>query len=152
MSLSSGLCKASGYTGDTGDVLTIRIPKSYDSSAFTLTATGIDNQTDASLIFYNPDNWGEQRILANSYSIEKDAATGSVEVVTPKPELPKSARLAIRKIDADTGTSMPGVTFALYNTAGETVAYGTTNEDGYVYFANMPLGDYYYEEVNTLDG
>ena len=41
----------SGYTGDTGDVLTIRIPKSYDSSAFTLTATGIDNQTDASLIF-----------------------------------------------------------------------------------------------------
>ena len=142
----------SGYTGDTGDVLTIRIPKSYDSSAFTLTATGIDNQTDASLIFYNPDNWGEQRILAYSYSIEKDAATGSVEVVTPKPELPKSARLAIRKIDADTGTAMPGVTFALYNTAGETVAYGTTNEDGYVYFANMPLGDYYYEEVNTLDG
>ena len=30
----------SGYTGDTGDVLTIRIPKSYDSSAFTLTAAG----------------------------------------------------------------------------------------------------------------
>ena len=55
-------------------MLTIRIPKSYDSSAFTLTATGIDNQTDASLIFYNPDNWGEQRILAYSYSIEKDAA------------------------------------------------------------------------------
>ena len=40
----------SGYTGNTGDVLTIRIPKSYDSSAFTLTATGIDNQTDASLM------------------------------------------------------------------------------------------------------
>lgn len=93
----------------------------------------IDNQTDASLIFYNPDNWGEQRILAYSYSIEKDAATGSVEVVTPKPELPKSARLAIRKVDADTGAAMPGVTFALYNAAGVTAAYGTTNEDGYVY-------------------
>ena len=79
-------------------------------------------------------------------------AEGKVEVVTPKPELPKSARLAIRKIDADTGAAMPGVTFALYNAAGVTAAYGTTNEDGYVYFANMPLGDYYYEEINTLDG
>lgn len=141
-----------GWTGNDGDVLTIRIPKIYGGAAFTLNATGIDNQTDASLIFFNPDNWGEQRILAYTYDIEKDVANASVEVVTPEPELPKTAGLAIRKVDADTGAAMPGVTFALYNSAGETVAYGTTGEDGYVYFTNMPLGDYYYEEINTLDG
>ena len=101
-----------GWTGNDGDVLTIRIPKIYGGAAFTLNATGIDNQTDASLIFFNPDNWGEQRILAYTYDIEKDVANASVEVVTPEPELPKTAGLAIRKIDADTGAAMPGVTFA----------------------------------------
>ena len=141
-----------GWTGNDGDVLTIRIPKIYGGAAFTLNATGIDNQTDASLIFFNPDNWGEQRILAYTYDIEKDVADASVEVVTPEPELPKTAGLAIRKVDADTGAAMPGVTFALYNSSGVTAAYGTTGDDGYVYFTNMPLGDYYYEEINTLDG
>ena len=37
-----------GWTGNDGDVLTIRIPKVYGGTAFTLNATGIDNQTDAS--------------------------------------------------------------------------------------------------------
>ena len=84
-----------GWTGNDGDVLTIRIPKIYGGAAFTLNATGIDNQTDASLIFFNPDNWGEQRILAYTYDIEKDVANASVEVVTPEPELPKTAGLAM---------------------------------------------------------
>ena len=141
-----------GYTGNHGDVLTIRIPKIYGSSAFTLSAVGRDNKTDASLVFFNPSNWGEQRILAYTYDIDSDAATASIELITPEPELPKTAGLTIRKLDADTGLAMPGVTFALYNSSGVTAAYGTTGDDGYVYFTNMPLGDYYYEEINTLDG
>lgn len=139
-----------GYTGNHGDVLTIRIPKIYGSSAFTLSAVGRDNKTDASLVFFNPSNWGEQRILAYTYDIESDAATASIELITPEPELPKTAGLTIRKLDADTGLAMPGVTFALYNSSGELISYGTTDENGYVYFTDLPLGDYFYEEMNTL--
>ena len=140
----------SGYTANDGDVLTIRIPKDYDSSTFTLTATGIDNMTDASLIFFNPDNWGEQRMLAYTYNIEQNVATGAVSMTTP--EGPQNAGLTIRKTDADTGAVMPGVTFALYNSSGEFMCNGTTDQDGYVYFTDLPLGDYFYEEINTLDG
>lgn len=140
-----------GYTGNHGDVLTIRIPKAYGSSAFTLNAVGRDNKTDASLVFFNPSNWGEQRILAYTYDIESDAATASVQLITPEPEMPKTAGLTIRKVDADTGEVMPGVTFALYDSSGELVSYGTTDESGYVYFTDLPLGDYYYEEMNTLE-
>lgn len=140
-----------GYTGNHGDVLTIRIPKIYGSSAFTLSAVGRDNKTDASLVFFNPSNWGEQRILAYTYDIESDAATASIELITPEPELPKTAGLTIRKLDADTSLAMPGVTFALYNSSGELISYGTTDENGYVYFTDLPLGDYFYEEMNTLE-
>lgn len=140
-----------GYTGNHGDVLTIRIPKTYGSSAFTLNAVGRDNKTNASLVFFNPSNWGEQRILAYTYDIESDAATASVQLITPEPETPKTASLTIRKIDADTGEVMPGVTFALYDSSGNQISYGTTDESGYVYFTDLPLGDYYYEEMNTLE-
>lgn len=151
---TSGLpsdAEVTGYTGNHGDVLTIRIPKIYGSSAFTLSAVGRDNKTDASLVFFNPSNWGEQRILAYTYDIESDAATASIELITPEPELPKTAGLTIRKLDADTGLAMPGVTFALYNSSGELISYGTTDEGGYVYFTDLPLGDYFYEEMNTLE-
>lgn len=140
-----------GYTGNHGDVLTIRIPKAYGSSTFTLNAVGRDNKTDASLVFFNPSNWGEQRILAYTYDIESDAATASVQLITPEPETPKTAGLTIRKIDAGTGEVMPGVTFALYDSSGNQISYGTTDESGYVYFTDLPLGDYYYEEMNTLE-
>ena len=100
-----------GWTGNDGDVLTIRIPKIYGGAAFTLNATGIDNQTDASLIFSIRTIGVSREYSPTLYDIEKDVANASVEVVTPEPELPKTAGLAIRKIDADTGAAMPGVTF-----------------------------------------
>lgn len=136
-----------GHTGNSGDVLTIRIPTKYDSSIYTLSATGVDNRTAASLIYYAPDNWNEQRIVTYSYDIESNVATASVQISTP--EKPKTGKLIIHKYDAETTGPISGVSFGLFDMSGTQIAEAVTDDTGTVIITDIPAGEYFFREISA---
>ena len=60
--------------------------------------------------------------------------------------------LTINKVDADTGKALAGVTYRLYDSAGNKIADVTTGIDGKAVFTDLPLGDYTYQEVSAPEG
>lgn len=61
-------------------------------------------------------------------------------------------KLVILKIDGETTLPLQGVVFRILDENEVEVRRDTTGADGTVTFANLPEGDYYYQEVSTLDG
>lgn len=84
-SLPSG-SSVSGYTGQSGDVLTIRIPmnESNANRSFSLSATGRDNRTRSNLFACAPNNSSLQRVIVAKHAIYNDAKTVGISVVTPQ--------------------------------------------------------------------
>ena len=60
--------------------------------------------------------------------------------------------LAINKVDADTGKALAGVTYRLFDSAGNKIADATTDTDGKAVFADLPLGNYSYQEISAPEG
>lgn len=58
-----------GYTGNSGDVLQIKVPTSYANRTFTLKVFGKDTRTEAAMFYYEPNTSGEQRVLAYSTDV-----------------------------------------------------------------------------------
>jgi hypothetical protein len=75
-----------GYTGQSGDVLTIRIPVSEANAnrSFSLSATGKDNRTRSNMIAYAPNSSSLQRVIVGKAAEYHDAQTVSVSVNTPQ--------------------------------------------------------------------
>ena len=61
-------------------------------------------------------------------------------------------RLTINKVDADTGKVLAGVTYRLFDSAGNKIADVTTGADGKAVFSDLPLGSYTYQEISAPDG
>lgn len=60
--------------------------------------------------------------------------------------------LTIQKTDKDSGQALPGARFRLLDSTGNPFAKGTTDENGILFFENIPFGDYYLEELEAPDG
>lgn len=60
--------------------------------------------------------------------------------------------LTINKTDADTGKALAGVTYRLFDSAGNKIADVTTGTDGKAVFADLPLGSYTYQEISAPEG
>ena len=60
--------------------------------------------------------------------------------------------LTINKTDADTGKALAGVTYQLFDSAGNKIADVTTGADGKAVFSDLPLGSYTYQEISAPDG
>ena len=60
--------------------------------------------------------------------------------------------LTINKTDADTGKALAGVTYRLFDSAGNKVADVTTGADGKAVFSDLPLGSYTYQEISAPEG
>ena len=60
--------------------------------------------------------------------------------------------LTINKIDADTGKALAGVTYRLFDSAGNKIADATTGADGMAVFSDLPLGSYTYQEISAPEG
>ncbi len=75
-----------GYTGQSGDILTIRIPVSEANAnrTFSLSATGKDNRTRSNMIAYAPNSSSLQRVIVGKAAEYHDAQTVSVSVNTPQ--------------------------------------------------------------------
>lgn len=75
-----------GYTGQSGDTLTIRIPVSEANAnrTFSLSATGKDNRTRSNMIAYAPNSSSLQRVIVGKAAEYHDAQTVSISVNTPQ--------------------------------------------------------------------
>ena len=74
----------------------------------------------------------------------------NMTVITPK-ATPKNGSIQLIKLDED-GNPLPGVSFALYDSAKQQIGSGTTDGSGITTFADLPLGSYYYAETAALPG
>ncbi len=75
-----------GYTGQSGDILTIRVPvnEANANRTFSLSATGKDNRTRSNMIAYAPNSNSLQRVIVGKAAEYHDAQTVSVSVSTPQ--------------------------------------------------------------------
>lgn len=60
--------------------------------------------------------------------------------------------LTISKTDADTGKALAGVTYRLFDSAGNKVADATSGTNGKAVFTDLPLGSYTYQEISAPEG
>jgi len=86
---TSGLPSGSsvvGYTGNSGDVLTIRIPvnEANANKSFNLSATGQDNRTRSNMFAYAPNNSSLQRVIVAKPAVYNEAKTVTRSISTPQ--------------------------------------------------------------------
>lgn len=76
----------SGYTGQSGDTLSIRIPVSEANAnrSFSLSVTGKDNRTRSNMFAYAPGSSSLQRVIVAKSAEYCDAQTVGVAVNTPQ--------------------------------------------------------------------
>lgn len=139
-----------GYSGNSGDRLSIQIPTAYGEQSFTITAYGSHSANTAKLFFWQPDAYNQQRVVTCVLDTESTDVEASLTVTTPK-ATPKNGSIQLTKLDED-GNPLPGVSFALYDSAKQQIGSGTTDGSGIITFADLPLGSYYYAETAALPG
>ena len=104
----------SGYTGQSGDTLTIRVPvnEANANRSFSISATGKDNRTRSNMFAYAPNSSSLQRVIVAKSAEYIDAQTVGVAVNTPQ-------------IYADLTVTSLGSNASSYN-AGDTITVTAT--------------------------
>lgn len=136
-----------GYSGNSGDQLSIQIPTDYGEQSFTITAYGSHSANTAKLFFWQPDAYNQQRVVTCVLDTESTDVEASMTVTTPK-ATPKNGTIQLTKVDED-GNPLPGINFALYDSNKNEVTSGQTDGSGVISF-EVPIGDYFYAETATL--
>ena len=139
-----------GYSGNSGDRLSIQIPTDYGEQSFTITAYGSHSANTAKLFFWQPDANNQQRVVTCVLDTDSTYVEANMTVITPK-ATPKNGSIQLTKLDED-GNPLPGVSFALYDSTKQQISSGTTDGSGIIIFADLPLGSYYYAETAALPG
>lgn len=148
-----------GSTGTNGGKISVKVPASMAGESFTFCVDGINDDYEANLVYYAPNNGNEQHVVA--YSPDTDAMSiytsltvnvPGTKVETDAPEEVLTANISIAKMDGDTREYLAGAVIALYDADKNLVEKQTTNERGGVYFSDIPLGDYYLQEIEAPAG
>ena len=139
-----------GYSGNSGDRLSIQIPTGYGEQSFTVTAYGSHSANTAKLFFWQPDAYNQQRVVTCVLDTDSTYVEANMTVITPK-ATPKNGSIQLTKLD-ENGNPLPGVSFTLYDSAKQQISSGTTDSSGIITFADLPLGSYYYAETAALPG
>ena len=137
-----------GYTGSSGDTLHISIPEEYEEKSYSLYASGIYDSTEAVLFFYAPTTYGQQRVVTCTIDMQSTLVDAGMTVRTPKAPI-RTGNIELYKVDED-GNAVPGACFVLYDSDGNVVEGGKTDSHGKLVFYDLPLGEYYYAETETL--
>ena len=137
-----------GYTGNSGDTLHISIPEAYEESAYTLYASGSHDANEAVLFFYAPSNSAQQRVVTSVINFQSTPVNAAMTIRTPKAPI-RTGNIELFKVDED-GNAVPGACFALYDSDGSIVSGGKTDSHGKLVFYDLPLGEYFYTETETL--
>ncbi len=118
--------------------------KTYSATG---SAYGIDPD-EAVLCWY--DSTGKYQSLASYTGTGLDPVRAYIKIKATVTE--DKGSLTINKTDADTGKALAGVTYRLYDSAGNKVADVTTGTDGKAVFSDLPLGSYSYQEISAPSG
>ncbi len=137
-----------GYTGNSGDTLHISIPEKYEQSAYTLSASGVYDSTEAVLFFYAPTTYGQQRVVTCTIDMMCTYVDASMTVHTPKAPV-RTGSIELSKVDED-GHPVEGISFGLYDSGKNEITSGVSGGNGKILFSDIPLGDYFYAEKATL--
>ena len=118
--------------------------KTYSATG---SAYGIDPD-EAVLCWY--DSTGKYQSLASYTGTGLDPVSAYIKIKATVTE--DKGSLTINKTDADTGKALAGVTYWLYDSAGNKIADTTTGTDGKAVFSGLPLSSYTYQEISAPEG
>ena len=118
--------------------------KTYSATG---SAYGIDPD-EAVLCWY--DSTGKYQSLASYTGVGRDPVKAYIKIKATVAD--EVGSLTINKVDADTGKELAGVTYWLFDSAGNKVADAITGTNGKVVFADLPLGSYSYQEISAPSG
>ena len=118
--------------------------KTYSATG---SAYGIDPD-EAVLCWY--DSTGKYQSLASYTGTGLDPVRAYIKIKATVAD--EVGSLTINKTDADTGKSLAGVTYRLYDNAGNKIADATTGANGKAVFSDLPLGSYTYQEISAPSG
>ena len=118
--------------------------KTYSATG---SAYGIDPD-EAVLCWY--DSTGKYQSLASYTGTGLDPVRAYIKIKATVTE--DKGSLTINKTDADTGKALAGVTYRLYDSAGNKIADAITGADGKAIFSDLPLGSYAYQEISAPSG
>ena len=118
--------------------------KTYSATG---SAYGIDPD-EAVLCWY--DSTGKYQSLASYTGTGLDPVRAYIKIKATVAD--EVGRLTISKTDADTKQPLAGVTYRLFDSAGNKVADVTTGTDGVAVFSDLPLGSYTYQEISAPEG
>ena len=118
--------------------------KTYSATG---SAYGIDPD-EAVLCWY--DSTGKYQSLASYTGTGLDPVRAYIKIKATVAD--EVGSLTINKTDADTGKSLAGVTYRLYDSAGNKSADATTGANGKAVFSDLPLGSYTYQEISAPSG
>ena len=118
--------------------------KTYSATG---SAYGIDPD-EAVLCWY--DSTGKYQSLASYTGTGLDPVRAYIKIKAIVTE--DKGSLTINKTDADTGKALAGVTYRLYDSAGNKIADATTGANGKAVFSDLPLGSYSYQEISAPSG
>ncbi len=151
---SSGLpsgSSVSGYTGNSGDNLTIYIPKNYTGQSYTLKVNG-QNHTDlGDVAYYAPYNTSLQHVVVYEPIVLGSYMTVATANVTLNTPAPSEGTIRITKTDSVTGAALSGVWFYLYDSTGNFHSSNYTDSNGQLEFTVSP-GQYSYREAQAVAG
>ena len=143
----------SGYTGNSGDTLTISAPLSMANQTISITFTGKDNRNTANYGWYAPTN-DDQKVVLVDNSLMMPIATSTLKMTTPA-----TGKIRIHKVDADTGTDTPqgdatltGAKFEILDSNGTVVDTLSLENATTATSKDLLLGDYIVKEVEAGDG
>ena len=143
-----------GYTGNNGDTLNIMIPTSYPLQNYSLSITGSGYQSTSGLQFYAPYNTSLQNVVtyvSGTVGELEDMANASMNISTPEVTV-KTGSLLIRKTDSESGQSLAGVGYRVFDATGAQVQEGYTGGDSTLRFDDLELGEYSYTEFSAPKG
>ena len=89
-----------GYSGNSGDRLSIQIPRDYGEQSFTITAYGNHSGNTAKLFFWQPDAYNQQRVVTCVLDTDNTYVEANMTVITPK-ATPKNGSIQLSKRDED---------------------------------------------------
>ena len=118
--------------------------KTYSATG---SAYGIDPD-EAVLCWY--DSTGKYQSLASYTGTGLDPVRAYIKIKATVAD--EVGSLTINKTDADTGKALAGVTYRLYDSAGNKIADAITGADGKAIFSDLPLGSYTYQEISAPSG
>ena len=115
----------------------------------TYSATGSAFEMDpdeAVLCWY--DRTGRYQAMAGYTGVGRDPVRVYIKIRAVE----EKGSLTINKVDAETGKALAGVTYRLYDSAGEKVTDVTTGADGKAVFKDLSQGKYSYQEISAPSG